>query len=82
MPTERIIELLLGNLGALMLMILLVLAISKGWLVPGWYARELREPDPVRRLEAEPELSDEEMDLLADLVDASELEAATGAAES
>ena len=32
--------------------------------------------------DAEPELSDEEMNLLADLVDASELEAATGAAES
>ena len=37
---------------------------------------EAAAPDP------EPALSDEEMDLLADLVDASELEATTGATES
>lgn len=43
MPTDRVIELLLGNLGALMLMLLLVFAVYRGWLVPGWYAAELRE---------------------------------------
>lgn len=50
MTTERAIELLLGNLGSLVILLGLLYAGYRGWLVPGWYARELKERN--ERLEA------------------------------
>ena len=46
------------------------------------YAPEPDRPSPTDPSDAAPELTEEEMDLLADLVDASELEATTGAGDS
>ena len=46
------------------------------------YAATPDEPTPASLSGADPELTDEEMELLADLVEASELEATTGAGES
>lgn len=42
MTFERVIELLLGNLGVLVLLLVILVGGFRGWWVYGWYARELR----------------------------------------
>jgi hypothetical protein len=39
---ERGLELILGNLGVLILLLVILFGGFKGWWVFGWYARELR----------------------------------------
>lgn len=36
MGEDRILELLLGNLGTLVLALLIIWAFLRGWIVPGW----------------------------------------------
>jgi Flp pilus assembly protein TadB len=47
---ERALELLLGNLGVLVLLLVILFGGFRGWWTWGWYARELRERN--ERLEA------------------------------
>ena len=50
MTLERALELLLGNLGVLVLLLIILVGGFRGWWTYGWYARELRERND--RLEA------------------------------
>ena len=50
MTVERAIELILGQAGVLVLLIIILYGGFRGWYVYGWYARELRERN--ERLEA------------------------------
>jgi hypothetical protein len=47
---ERIVELILGQAGVLILLLVILFGGFRGWYVFGWYAQEMRERN--NRLEA------------------------------
>lgn len=47
MTLERVSDLILGNLGVLVLLLFILYGGSRGWWVFGWYAKELRDRNTI-----------------------------------